>query len=101
MPISPGGFGLTAKAETVLMTININSTGLAQVSGSASFANKYNNPPFVVFGYFTQTVSYANVVETPFEYSVSTTGFGCQFNVPSGDTFGTGTLQAIFFVYGN
>lgn len=101
MPISPGGFGLTAKAEVVTMTVVNNSTGQTQLSGSASFANKYNNPPFVVFGYFSQTISYVNVVQMPFEYSITTTGFSCQFNLPSGDTFGTGTMQAVFFVYGN
>lgn len=102
MPISPGGFGLTAKAEVVTVSITNNTTGLTQLTGSTSFVNKYNNPPIVIFGYFTSTVSFANGISTPFEYNVSTTGFSVQYNLTgAGATFGTGTLTGLFFVYGN
>lgn len=92
--------GFPFKMEIISMTMS-NSGSSAQMSGSATFANTYNNKPVVLFSHWDTTVPYVNVTLEHFENSLSTTGVSCTWTLQSPNVFGAGTAVAKFLVVGN
>jgi hypothetical protein len=68
---------------------------------AVTFPTAYTTPPEVVFSRFTQVVGYMDIVNMPYIFNVSATGFSMKvtsFNNAQG--FGTGTIKAKFLVIG-
>jgi hypothetical protein len=68
---------------------------------AVTFPTPYTTAPEVVFSRFSQVVGYMDIVNMPYIFNVSTTGFSVKvtsFNNTQG--FGTGVIKAKFLVIG-